>query len=79
MKKNYILILSTLFIHQFHSQDQNIEKKGLITKEMKSFAKKMITYNINPNTQNYDLQYQKNGGEPRPGSLPYFRIGNFSF
>jgi len=59
MKKIYILILSTLFIHQFHSQDQNIEKKGLIVKEMKSFAKKMIAYNINPNTQNYDLQYQR--------------------
>lgn len=59
MRKFYLLVLSTLFIQQFYSQDHNIEKKGLIAKEMKSFTNKMITYNINPNTLNYDLQYQR--------------------
>ncbi|AZA54213.1 M1 family aminopeptidase [Chryseobacterium sp. G0201] len=61
MRKFYLLVLSILSFQQFYSQnqDQNIEMKGLIAKEAKSFAKKMTAYNINPNTLNYDLQYQR--------------------
>ncbi|MBB6369398.1 M1 family aminopeptidase [Chryseobacterium shigense] len=61
MRKFYLLILSFLISQQFYGQvqDQNIEIKGLIAKEMKSFANKMTAYNINPNTLNYDLQYQR--------------------
>ncbi|SHF38680.1 M1 family aminopeptidase [Chryseobacterium vrystaatense] len=62
MKTLYLLILSLLLPQVVYSQnnhDHNIEKKGLVAQEMKSFAKKMITYNVNPNTSNYDLQYQR--------------------
>ncbi|MGG5210383.1 M1 family aminopeptidase [Chryseobacterium sp. MIQD13] len=61
MRKFYLLILGFLISQQFYgqAQDQNIEMKGLIAKEMKSFTKKMTAYNINPNTLNYDLQYQR--------------------
>src|ERR1700750_2808197 len=61
MRKFYLLILGFLISQNFFSQKQetNIEMKGLIAKEMNAFTKKMITYNINPNTLNYDLQYQR--------------------
>lgn len=59
MKKFYFLVLSVFVFQQFYAQNDNIEKKGLIAKEMKSFAQKMAVGNINPNTLNYDLQYQR--------------------
>ncbi|MFN1217871.1 M1 family aminopeptidase [Chryseobacterium kwangjuense] len=62
MKTFYLLILSLLLpqvVYSQHGHDHNIEKKGLRAMEMKSFAKKMTTYNVNPNTLNYDLQYQR--------------------
>ncbi|WP_160136827.1 M1 family metallopeptidase [Chryseobacterium sp. c4a] len=61
MKKIYLLMLFLLIIQQGYSQkqDHNIEMKGLVKKEMKSFTKKMSVGNINPNTLNYDLQYQR--------------------
>ncbi|WP_312399821.1 M1 family aminopeptidase [Chryseobacterium sp.] len=59
MRKFYFLFLAVLTFQQFYSQNENIERKALIEKEMKSFTQKMTTYNINPNTLNYDLQYQR--------------------
>ncbi len=61
MKKIYLLILSFLITQQVCSQkhDYNTEMKGLVEKEMKSLTKKMGAGNINPNTLNYDLQYQR--------------------
>lgn len=62
MKKFYFLLLISLVSQQFYGQKQNenTDKKGLIEKEQKSFTHKMaIGNNINPNTQNYDLQYQR--------------------
>ncbi|WP_370898033.1 M1 family aminopeptidase [Chryseobacterium gossypii] len=59
MKKISLLVVSLFFFQQLCSQQQNIEKKGLIAKEMQSFTQKMIEYNVNPNTLNYDLQYQR--------------------
>ncbi|MFC5873614.1 M1 family aminopeptidase [Chryseobacterium arachidis] len=53
------MILGMLAFQQFYAQNDNIERKGLIEKEMKSFANKMVAGNINPNTLNYDLQYQR--------------------
>lgn len=41
------------------SAQESVEMKGLRTKEMQSFEKKMTSFNNNPNTQNYDLQYQR--------------------
>lgn len=59
MRKIYILLLMNFGLHLFWAQDQNIDMKGLRNKEMKSFAAKMNAGNTNPNTLNYDLQYQR--------------------
>lgn len=60
MRKLYFFIITLFFLNPFYSQDyQNIEMKALVAKEMKSFASKMVASNINPNTLNYDLQYQR--------------------
>ncbi|WP_426477827.1 M1 family aminopeptidase [Chryseobacterium sp. CBSDS_008] len=61
MTKLYLLVLGFLLSQQFYSQkhEQNIDMKGLIEKEKKSFTQKMNIGNINPNTLNYDLQYQR--------------------
>ncbi|MFY1045584.1 M1 family aminopeptidase [Chryseobacterium sp. GP-SGM7] len=61
MRNVYLLCLSIFAFHTFSAQyeNENIEKKGLIKKEMKSYAAKMAAGNINPNTLNYDLQYQR--------------------
>ncbi len=54
-------MLSFLMVQQFYGQkeDQHAEMKGLVEKEMKSFTQKMGPGNVNPNTLNYDLQYQR--------------------
>jgi aminopeptidase N len=59
MRKFYFLLLSVFAFHQSYAQNDNVERKGLIAKEMKSFANKMAVGNTNPNTLNYDLQYQR--------------------
>ena len=58
MKKFYLLILSVLVFQNVCAQE-NLEMKGLMAKEMKSYAAKMSIGNTNPNTLNYDLQYQR--------------------
>ncbi|REC47685.1 M1 family aminopeptidase [Chryseobacterium pennipullorum] len=61
MNKFYFLLLGFAVSQQFcaQKQDPNIEMKGLIEKERKAFAHKMAIGNVNPNTLNYDLQYQR--------------------
>ncbi|SEW31410.1 Por secretion system C-terminal sorting domain-containing protein [Chryseobacterium wanjuense] len=59
MRKFYFLVLSVFVFQQMFAQNDNIDKKGLIDKEMKSFTHKMAVGNVNPNTLNYDLQYQR--------------------
>lgn len=59
MRKFYLLCLCIFAVHNFSSQNINLEKKGLISKEMKSFEAKMSSGNINPNTLSYDLRYQR--------------------
>lgn len=61
MRKFYILCISIFALHTLSAQNQNenVEKKGLLNKEMKSYAAKMAAGNTNPNTLNYDLQYQR--------------------
>ncbi len=59
MKHFYLLILSIVTFQQISAQHENIEMKSFRAKEMKSFTNKMIAYNTNPNTLNYDLQYQR--------------------
>ena len=58
MKKFYLLCLSFLAIQSFFAQE-NLEMKGLMAKEMKSYLAKMSVGNTNSNTLNYDLQYQR--------------------
>lgn len=61
MRKFYLLMLSFLIVQQLYSQKEihTIEMKGLVEQEMKSFTKKMGIGSVNPNTLNYDLQYQR--------------------
>lgn len=58
MKNFYLLVLGFL-VFQTYSAQENLEMKGLMEKEMNSFAAKMNAGNTNPNTLNYDLQYQR--------------------
>lgn len=57
--KKFQLLAASLFTIITISAQESIEMKGLRAKEMRSFEKKMTTYNVNINTQNYDLQYQR--------------------
>ena len=57
MKKLYAFILICLFCQQFFAQ-ANSENKGLFEKETGSYQR-MIDFNVNPNTLNYDLKYQR--------------------
>ncbi|KPE52245.1 M1 family aminopeptidase [Chryseobacterium indologenes] len=70
MKTFYFFVACALLSQPFYSQDrkENIERKGLTAKEMQSYANKMAAGNINPNTLNYDLQYQRMDLTLTPGS-----------
>ncbi|MBU4537643.1 MAG: T9SS type A sorting domain-containing protein [Weeksellaceae bacterium] len=57
MKKLYVFILMSLFCQQFFAQI-NLENKGLFEKEIGRYQR-MIDFNVNPNTLNYDLKYQR--------------------
>lgn len=57
MKKLYVFILMSLFCQQFFAQI-NLENKGLFAKEIGKYQR-MIDFNVNPNTLNYDLKYQR--------------------
>lgn len=57
MKKIYQLLFTILFSVSFFSQ-AFVENKALVDQEIVRYGK-MINYNINPNTLNYDLKYQR--------------------
>ena len=58
MKKLYVLILALLFVQVYSQKNDEAERKSMIKNELNSYAK-MIGYNENPNTLNYDLKYQR--------------------
>ena len=58
MKKLYFLILLILTFSPVFGQENDTDKKSLITREIQNYNK-MVDYNINPNTLNYDLKYQR--------------------
>lgn len=58
MKKYYLLLFFSVINSMIFAQDENIDRKRLIERETQSYLKKMDV-NINPNTQNYDLKYQR--------------------
>lgn len=57
MKKIYFLMIFLLFSIQIPAQFIS-ENKDLMSKEMGRYQR-MIDFNVNPNTLNYDLQYQR--------------------
>ena len=57
MKKIYFLMIFLLFSIQIPAQFIS-ENKDLMSKEMGRYQR-MIDFNINPNTLNYDLKYQR--------------------
>lgn len=57
MKKIYLLFLMGFFQCFFSQED--IDKQGLILKEQNSYLQKMPAGNVNNNTLNYDLRYQR--------------------
>lgn len=57
MKQFYVLALILSFAHVF-GQNEEAERKSMIQNESQRYAK-MINYNVNPNTLNYDLKYQR--------------------
>ncbi|KMQ59961.1 peptidase M1 [Chryseobacterium angstadtii] len=59
MCKKIIFLLTALTSQLALSQTDNLHREQMKAKEMKSFAGKMGAGNINPNTLNYDLQYQR--------------------
>lgn len=58
MNKFYSIILVLIFTNLF-AQNEEAQRKSMIRNELKSYAKKMINYNVNPNTLNYDIKYQR--------------------
>ena len=59
MKKIYFFLFLSFFCVQLSAQNKNIDMKALRNKEMSAFTSKMNVGNTNPNTLNYDLQYQR--------------------
>lgn len=60
MKHLYFLVLIICNTFALNAQNKNeeAERKSMMMNEMSSYAK-MITFNINPNTLNYDLKSQR--------------------
>ncbi|WP_027377430.1 M1 family aminopeptidase [Kaistella palustris] len=58
MKKFYVLILALIFVQIYSQKNEEAERKSMIKNELGQYSK-MINYNENPNTLNYDLKYQR--------------------
>lgn len=58
MKKYYLFLIFSLINLSLIAQDDNIDRKNLMDRELSSYLKKMDV-NVNPNTLNYDLRYQR--------------------
>ncbi|KEY19983.1 M1 family aminopeptidase [Kaistella antarctica] len=57
MKQFYVLALMLSFV-QIFGQNEEADRKSIIKSESQQYAK-MLNYNVNPNTLNYDLKYQR--------------------
>ncbi|QDP86364.1 T9SS type A sorting domain-containing protein [Chryseobacterium sp. SNU WT5] len=57
MKKIYVLLMLSVLTQVF-AQNEEAERKSMINNESRQYAK-MIDFNVNPNTLNYDLKYQR--------------------
>lgn len=65
MKQFYIIALILCFAHLF-AQNEEAERKSMIRNETQRYSK-MINYNVNSNTLNYDLKYQRLDLDLDPG------------
>ena len=58
MKKLYVLVLAMICVQIYSQKNEEAERKSMIKSELNRYSK-MIGYNENPNTLNYDLKYQR--------------------
>jgi len=58
MKKLYVLGLALMCVQVFSQRNEEADRKSMIKNELSHYSK-MINYNVNPNTLNYDLRYQR--------------------
>ncbi|WP_332026016.1 M1 family aminopeptidase [Kaistella sp.] len=58
MKKIYVMLLGLIFVQIYAQKNEEAERKSMINKELLKYSK-MVDYNVNPNTLNYDLRYQR--------------------
>ena len=58
MKKLSLLIVTLFFVQMNAQKNEEAERKSMIKTELKQYSK-MLNYNVNPNTLNYDLKYQR--------------------
>lgn len=58
MKKLYVIAFAVIFVQAFSQKNEEAERKSMIRNELQKYSK-MVDYNVNPNTLNYDLKYQR--------------------
>lgn len=58
MKKLYLIAFAVFFVQAFSQKNEEAERKSMIRNELQKYSK-MVDYNVNPNTLNYDLKYQR--------------------
>ena len=51
------MLLAIIFVQNYAQKNEEAERKSMISNELMRYSK-MIDYNVNPNTLNYDLRYQ---------------------
>ena len=52
------MLLGLIFVQIYAQKNEEAERKSMIKKELLKYSK-MVDYNVNPNTLNYDLRYQR--------------------
>ena len=52
------MLLAIIFVQNYAQKNEEAERKSMISNELMRYSK-MIDYNVNPNTLNYDLRYQR--------------------
>ena len=52
------MLQAKIFVQNYAQKNEEAERKSMISNELMRYSK-MIDYNVNPNTLNYDLRYQR--------------------
>ena len=52
------MLLAIIFVQNYAQKNEEAARKSMISNELMRYSK-MIDYNVNPNTLNYDLRYQR--------------------